>query len=151
MLTKPGHLGGNSGFSLIELLITIVVVAILVAVAYPNYSLFILKSRRLDAQSELMDLAHRQEKYYAANSTYTVDMITLGYDSSASVTTAEGFYRLNVEAATAACPLSRCFLLEAIPLDHQANDRISVIRLHSSGSKQMKDKNSGSFQTGWDD
>ncbi|OOZ40075.1 type IV pilin protein [Solemya elarraichensis gill symbiont] len=151
MSTKPGHQDENSGFSLIELLITIVVIAILAVIAYPNYSEFILKSRRLDAQSELMDLAHRQERHYAANATYTVDMTALGYDNSALVTTAEGYYQLNVEAATGACPLSRCFLLKAVPLGHQANDRFSVIRLHSSGSKEMRDKNSGNFQTGWED
>ncbi|OOY52181.1 type IV pilin protein [Solemya velum gill symbiont] len=151
MSTKAGHQDGNSGFSLIELLITIVVIAILASVAYPDYSQFVLKSRRLDAQSELMDLAHRQEIYYAANATYTVNMTNLGYANSVSATTAEGYYRLNVEAATAACPLSRCFLLKAIPLGNQANDRFNIIRLHSSGSKEMKKKNSGSYQTGWDD
>ncbi len=151
MLTRPGYQGEHNGFTLLELMIVIVVIAILTVIAYPNYSEFILKSRRLDAQSELMNLAHRQEKFYAANSTYTVDMKNLGYTNSASSSTIEGYYRLNVEAATSACPLSRCFLLNAIPLDHQINDRISVIRLHSNGRKQMKDKSSESFQNGWGD
>lgn len=151
MSTRPRNQEENNGFTLLELMIVVVVIAILAVIAYPNYSNFILKSRRLDAQSELMDLAHRQERHYAANATYTIDMTALGYDSSASATTVEGYYQVNVETATTACPLSRCFLLKAVPLGHQTNDRISVIRLHSSGSKKMKDKNSGNFQNGWDD
>ena len=132
-------------------MIIVVVFAILITISYPSYSEFILKSRRLDAQSEIMGLAHRQEKHYAANATYTVNMMSLQYDSSTSTTTVEGYYQVSVEPATAACPLSHCFLLKAVALGHQKNDRFSVIDLHSSGRKQMQEKTSGNFHSGWDD
>ena len=50
------------GFTLVELLITIVVVGILVSIAYPAYTEHLRKSRRAEAQQVLMDIALRQQQ-----------------------------------------------------------------------------------------
>ncbi len=52
-----------SGFSLIELLIALALVAILSAIAYPAYHHHVIKTRRAGAKVELMDLAARLEQY----------------------------------------------------------------------------------------
>ena len=51
------------GFTLIELMIAVAVVAILAAIGYPSYTEHIRKSRRATAQAALMDLASRQQAY----------------------------------------------------------------------------------------
>jgi type IV pilus assembly protein PilE len=53
----------QNGFSLIELMITVVVVAVLAAVAYPSYQDHLRKGRRASAQAFLMEIANRQQQY----------------------------------------------------------------------------------------
>ncbi|RLJ21477.1 pilus assembly protein PilE [bacterium endosymbiont of Escarpia laminata] len=58
------------GFTLIELMITLAVMAIVVAVGYPMYTDQVLKSHRVDAKSVLMQVALVQERFYVVNGTY---------------------------------------------------------------------------------
>jgi len=58
------------GFSLLELMIALAVVAILVSIAYPSYIKFTYKARRAEAQETLMDWANRQEIWRADNVAY---------------------------------------------------------------------------------
>lgn len=65
---KTGH--REFGFTMIELMIVMGVIAILVAIAYPMFTSQIQQGRRADAQQELIDLALRQEKHRANNVSY---------------------------------------------------------------------------------
>jgi type IV pilus assembly protein PilE len=60
----------TAGFSLIELMIAITVVAILVTLSYPSYIHFIRKADRSEAQVTLQDWANRQEVWRADHITY---------------------------------------------------------------------------------
>ena len=58
------------GFTLIELMITIAVVAILAAIAYPSYSRFITKAARDEAKSTLQQIELLQEAWRRDNGVY---------------------------------------------------------------------------------
>lgn len=58
------------GFTLIELMITVAVIGILAAVAYPSYQDHIRKSNRRAAQAAMMDIANREQQYLLANRIY---------------------------------------------------------------------------------
>jgi type IV pilus assembly protein PilE len=58
------------GFTLIEMMITVAIVAILAAVALPNYQQYIIRSSRAAAQTEMMDIANRQQQLLLANRSY---------------------------------------------------------------------------------
>lgn len=52
-----------AGFTLIELMIVVAVIAILAAVAYPSYTSYIVKSNRRAAQSFMLEVSSRQQRY----------------------------------------------------------------------------------------
>ena len=59
------------GFTAIELLITVAIVAILATVALPAYNNTLVRANRAAAQSYLLDLANREEQYLLDARTYT--------------------------------------------------------------------------------
>ena len=96
-LARPA--GRGAGFTLIELMITLVVLAILTMIAVPIYEHQIEESRRTDARTALLELAEREERYYATNNAYTSDPADLGYGTAAApvawpVTIGSGYYQI---------------------------------------------------------
>jgi type IV pilus assembly protein PilE len=61
------------GFTLIELMITIAIIGILSAIAYPNYTEYIQRSNRAVAKAALLESQQFMERFYAANSRYSTD------------------------------------------------------------------------------
>jgi type IV pilus assembly protein PilE len=95
--TTSRHAGG---FTLVELLVTIVIATILVSIAIPSYTSQMRKSKRTDAKTALLDLAGREERYMATNSAYTADPALLGYGAAWPVTLPNGDYQIIVPKIT---------------------------------------------------
>ena len=74
------------GFSLMEIMIVLAIVAILSAIALPSYNASVQRSRRADAKNALLDLAAREEKYFAVNNSYTSVALNLYCGSTTSGT-----------------------------------------------------------------
>lgn len=102
----------HTGFTLIELMIVVAVIGILAAIAYPNYSDYVRRSRRSDAQAALMQLRLAQEKFRANNTTYAAAG-ALGYPRNSN----EGFYSITVTANDGSG-----FTGTATPQNQQAGD-----------------------------
>ncbi|UCV16322.1 type IV pilin protein [Quatrionicoccus australiensis] len=62
--------GRSAGFTLIELMITVAIIAILVSIAFPSYNNQMVKSRRADAQREVVSYAQSLERWFTTNGTY---------------------------------------------------------------------------------
>ena len=69
----------ETGFTLVELMIVVVIATILVSVAIPAYTSQTRKSRRTEAKTAVLDLASREERYFSTNNQYTNDPTLLGY------------------------------------------------------------------------
>jgi len=98
------------GFTLIELMITVVVIAILAMVAIPAYNDSVTKGRRTDAKSTLTDIAAKQEQFFMDNKSYTTDLSKLGYGASSNADSKDGYYQVTVTAASATA-----FNVKAVP------------------------------------
>jgi type IV pilus assembly protein PilE len=75
------------GFTLIELMIAVAIVAILMAIAVPSYAYFLKKSRRGDTEATLMDIAQREQQYLNDVRAYAPDVGTLNTTVPVDVST----------------------------------------------------------------
>ncbi|MGA2189592.1 MAG: type IV pilin protein [Steroidobacteraceae bacterium] len=109
----------SAGFSMIELVVAMVVVAILAAIAIPSYSNYTLQAHRTDAKTALLDLASLEERYFSVNNSYTAVPASLGYTAFPQ-TVGSGYYQVQtpvVVAATTAAPAT--YSLQALPIGTQ--------------------------------
>ncbi|MCO6526118.1 MAG: prepilin-type N-terminal cleavage/methylation domain-containing protein [Snodgrassella sp.] len=63
----PRH---NQGFTLIDMMITVTIIAILATIAYPTYNQFIIKAREQGARADLIQNGSKLERFYAKNKTF---------------------------------------------------------------------------------
>src|SRR5258706_8820939 len=106
---QPTH----AGFTLLEMTIVTVIIAILVTVALPSYQGQIRKSRRASAQSHLMDISARQQQYLFDSRGYASDLATLNMTTPTDVA---AYYTIAV-ASVAGPPPS--FIATATPTGSQ--------------------------------
>lgn len=59
-----------SGFTLIEVMVTVAVVGILAAIAFPNYAAYVTRSKIVDGVTKLGDFRSQMEKYFLDNRRY---------------------------------------------------------------------------------
>lgn len=69
------------GFTLIELMVTAAIIAILARVAYPSYVSHIKKGLRRSAQAQMLDIANREQQFLLSNRAYVdyAALTTSGY------------------------------------------------------------------------
>ena len=123
----------RKGFTLVELMIVIAIVAILVALALPSYSAYVRKAKRGEAQKLLMNWANVQEIWRANNPTYAdnkaaPDGIPLPPNTN--------YYEYSLESV----PSASAYTLIATPINDQAKDKdrgksCNQLSLNQSGTK----------------
>lgn len=64
----------NKGFSLIELIVVIAIIALLAVYALPNYRQYVVRSKRVEAQNKVLEVAGMYEKFYANTNAYPTDV-----------------------------------------------------------------------------
>lgn len=111
------------GFTLIEMLVTIVIGATLLSIAVPAYRSQIRKSRRTDAKTALLDLAAREERLFTTTNAYSTTPSAIGYGATPDqfpVVVGSGYYQV---AAVAPAGPPAAFTLVATPVAGQGQDQ----------------------------
>ena len=128
----------RNGFTLIEVMIAMAIVAILTAIAFPSYQNYITRSSRSAAQTELLELANLQEKIYLNTTSYAVS-VTAAYNGRSDGgmgktpgTTADGKYTLAITPN--AIPTQTC-LITATPVVGSTQDGDGVMTSSSNGTR----------------
>lgn len=139
----------HSGFTLIEVMITVVIIGILAAIAYPSYQQYVLRGNRSEAMALLNEAAAREERYFAQNNAYVTDQNAIGdlklRNTSGNIVTSDtGKYQLRVSAPTD----SGGYLLTATPQGVQAKDtQCANFTLDATGTKGVS--GTGSVSECW--
>lgn len=107
------------GFTLIELLVAIAIAGILLMVAYPSYQAQQVKAMRTEAKSLLLDLAAKQEAFYAENASYA-NAIQATDQLNASAQSEKQLYTASLSVLPQGCSADatpcRVYTLTATPL-----------------------------------
>jgi type IV pilus assembly protein PilE len=98
----------QKGFTLIELVVTMLIVAILASIAIPAYSNYTRKAHRTDAKSALLDLASVEERFFSTQNIYSSTWSDLGYAGATgtSISVGNGYYTVAPPALLPALPPS---------------------------------------------
>lgn len=103
-------MSSTRGFTLMELMITVAIVGILGAIAFPSYTAYVQRGWRTEAKSSLMQAAQAQERQFTAFNTYST---AVGPTFSGDNPT-DAKYNLAVTAC-ATGPIESCYLITATP------------------------------------
>lgn len=118
------------GFSLIELMIVVAIIAILAAIALPSFGRYAYRARRADSQELLLRIANAQERFYTTNNHYG-SLGELGYNTPAL--SEKGHYSVSVEPAGAST--TQVYKLTAKPVGVQNNDVCGDMSIDDAGRK----------------
>jgi type IV pilus assembly protein PilE len=109
-------LNRGRGFTLIEVMIAVAIVAIIAAIALPAYQSSVIKSRRAEAMTAISNLQQAQERWRGNNPTYSTSLTDLGVTSPPLYTLS-----LAVPNATSGS-IARGYIVTAVAQGRQASD-----------------------------
>ena len=104
------------GFTLIEVIVVVAIIAILAANAIPGFNDQIRKSRRADAQGKMEDIRLRLEKYRVDHPNYGMSFTSADWSDT--------FYTITLSGTGAAA-----YTITATPKNNQTNDKCGTMTL----------------------
>ncbi len=130
------------GFTLVELLVTIIVIGILISIAYPSYKDYIMKSRRTDALQTLSQDQLILERCYSSNFSYSA---ACGALPAFPQTSTQGFYSITISNLG-----TSTYTLTATPIGAQAQDTTCAsISVNQANARTASDSTNTSQSVCW--
>lgn len=113
-----------SGFTLIEMMITVAVIGILAAISYPSYTEYVTSAKRADGKAGLLKAQLAQEKYRANNPAYGT-LAQIGISSSSP----DSYYTIAISGT----PTATTYTVTAAPGFTDA--KCGTLGVNQSGTK----------------
>jgi len=127
----------HKGFTLIELMIVVVVIAVLSAIAIPSYKNYVLRAKRASARTAIQNMAQQQERYFTQNNTYLVvntgGTPPAGWVNWVGDSYAQRYYDLSVAVTAGATTTAAAFSIVAAPANGWSDVQCGTLTLTSAG------------------
>ena len=135
-MTRFARATARSGFTLIELMITVAIVAILAAIAYPSYQDSVRKGKRAEGRTALIDFLQQQERYLSQTGAYlavTPGQTGVAFKTFSGDNGTSPAYKIGAEACpgSPAPSLRECVRVLAVP--QFSDDDVGTLRIMSTG------------------
>ena len=117
------------GFTLIEMMVVMVLIAIFAAIAIPSYTKYIVASHRTEAQAAMLNLAQYLESKY--NSSFSYPAQTSLPSSLLNPPYISRYYTISLSLANT----SQTYTITATPTSAQADSTCGVLTLKEDGAK----------------
>ena len=128
---------GSTGFTLIELMITVTVIGILTAIAYPSYQSYVIRAQRSAAQQLMLNIASREEQFLLDSRQYTGTLsggiFTIAPEGWTCTAAACSNARYSVSAAPNNAVTPPIFVITATVAGKQVSD--GNLTLNNTGQK----------------
>ena len=144
------------GFSLLELMVTVAIIGLLLAIALPAYQNYVLKGHRAQARAAILDLMQQEERYATQNNCYLgfttnsagtatasapVPSTACGGTTATSVpfktfsgdNLASSFYLMSATSCGSSLSIQDCVIVTATPIT--SDTTVGSISLTSTGTK----------------
>lgn len=124
------------GFTLIELMITLVIVAILASIAIPSYSRYVQSASRAEAKSALLEASQFMQRFYAMNNAYDakLDGTVVALPPSLVQTPSQGAAKYQI-AFLAGEPTPTTFVIQAAATALQGDDGCGTLSISNTGRR----------------
>jgi type IV pilus assembly protein PilE len=120
----------GSGFSLVELMVTVAIIGILASIALPSYNEHVRKGRRAGGAACAAAMAQGMERYYTTALTYVGAPAAATLDDRCDPDALQ-FYTMGVDQIAA-----KTYRVTAAPTGRQSGDSCGTLSINHAGNKQ---------------